>query len=71
MGVPLANARVGAFRTTLRFGTSLRYALPLRACFMPLTHLTLDFEVLPCFYTCVCFTLFDTYFQLFTKLNLD
>ncbi|MDW8301892.1 MAG: hypothetical protein RML38_05470 [Bacteroidia bacterium] len=28
MGVPLANARVGAFRTALRFGTSLRFVLP-------------------------------------------
>ncbi|MCS7027228.1 MAG: hypothetical protein NZ519_00545, partial [Bacteroidia bacterium] len=28
LGVPLADARVGAFRTALRFGASLRYALP-------------------------------------------
>ncbi|MCS7076692.1 MAG: hypothetical protein NZ455_08290 [Bacteroidia bacterium] len=28
MGVSLANARVGAFRTALRYGTSLRFALP-------------------------------------------
>ncbi|MDW8302648.1 MAG: hypothetical protein RML38_09270 [Bacteroidia bacterium] len=29
MGVPLADARVGAFRTMLRFGTSLRFVLPI------------------------------------------
>ncbi|MCS7078166.1 MAG: hypothetical protein NZ455_15750 [Bacteroidia bacterium] len=28
MGVPLADARVGAFRTALRFGASLCFALP-------------------------------------------
>ncbi|MCS7076148.1 MAG: hypothetical protein NZ455_05545 [Bacteroidia bacterium] len=71
MGVSLAHARVGAFRTARALRCCANASHCLTACFMPLTHLTLDFEVLPCFYTCVCFTLFDTYFQLFTRLNLD
>ncbi|MCS7077497.1 MAG: hypothetical protein NZ455_12345 [Bacteroidia bacterium] len=45
MGVPLADARVGAFRTALRCGAN---ALPLRACSMPLTQMTCAIMSLPC-----------------------
>ncbi|MDW8348604.1 MAG: hypothetical protein RML94_16695, partial [Bacteroidia bacterium] len=34
--------------TALRFGTSLRFVLPLRACSMPLTQMTCAMMSLPC-----------------------
>ncbi|MCS7077371.1 MAG: hypothetical protein NZ455_11715 [Bacteroidia bacterium] len=48
MGVSLAGARVGAFRTALRCCAHAPHCLT--ACSMPLTHLTLYFEVFILFY---------------------
>ncbi|MCS7075927.1 MAG: hypothetical protein NZ455_04435 [Bacteroidia bacterium] len=64
-------ARVGLLRTARALRCYAHASHCLTACSVSLTHLTLDFEVLPCFYTCVCFILFDAYFQLFARLNLE
>ncbi|MDW8346984.1 MAG: hypothetical protein RML94_08530 [Bacteroidia bacterium] len=50
MGVSLADARVGSFRTTLSLRCFANAAHCLTACSMSLTHLTLDFEVFILFY---------------------
>ncbi|MCS7078310.1 MAG: hypothetical protein NZ455_16475 [Bacteroidia bacterium] len=57
MGVPLAVLRVGVLRAALRFGATLRYALLTHP---PHASRKLLLDALPCIYTCVCFTLFDT-----------
>ncbi|MCS7075515.1 MAG: hypothetical protein NZ455_02340 [Bacteroidia bacterium] len=68
MGVPLANARVGAFRTPLSLRCYADAPHCLTACSMHLTQL--HFDVLPGFYASFCFALFDIYFQILTRLNL-
>ncbi|MCS7077945.1 MAG: hypothetical protein NZ455_14635 [Bacteroidia bacterium] len=67
MGVSLAYARVGAFRTTLALGATLTLRTALRHA--PCPSRKLYFDVLPCLYIYPCFIFFNAHYQSLTKLK--
>ncbi|MCS7078231.1 MAG: hypothetical protein NZ455_16075 [Bacteroidia bacterium] len=63
MGVSLAALGSGYYALRVRFGATHC----LTACSVSLTQQPLD--VLPCFYTYICFTLFNLDYQILTRLK--